>query len=98
MNFFQIICPVTCTFTIPGKSSINNSFNCGLIIENDILEFQKATITLLLQSGADATVCSPTGETALSFAACQGQLDAVEQLLEYGADPDIANVVCITFV
>lgn len=49
----------------------------------------------MLQSGADATVCSPTGETALSFAACQGQLDAVEQLLEHGADPDIANVVCI---
>ena len=59
-----------------------------------MLAFQKATITVLLQSGADATVCSPTGETALSFAACQGQLDAVEQLLEYGADPDIANVVC----
>ena len=56
---------------------------------------QKATITILLQSGADATACSPTGETALSFSACQGQLDAVEQLLEYGADPDIANVVCI---
>lgn len=56
---------------------------------------QKATITILLQSGADATACSPTGETALSFAACQGQLDAVEQLLEYGADPDIANLVCI---
>lgn len=51
---------------------------------------------MLLKSGADATLCSPTGETALSFAACQGQLDAVEQLLEYGADPDVANAVCIT--
>ena len=50
---------------------------------------------MLLKSGADATLCSPTGETALSFAACQGQLDAVEQLLEYGADPDVANAVCI---
>jgi len=48
---------------------------------------------VLLKSGADATLCSPTGETALSFAACQGQLDAVEQLLEYGADPDVANAV-----
>ena len=50
---------------------------------------------MLLKSGADATLCSPNGETALSFAACQGQLDAVEQLLEYGADPDVANAVCI---
>ena len=52
---------------------------------------------MLLKSGADATACSPTGEMALSFAACQGQLDVVEQLLEYGADPDIANVVCVKF-
>ena len=50
---------------------------------------------MLLKSGADATLCSPAGETALSFAACQGQLDAVEQLLEYGADPDAANAVRI---
>ena len=59
-----------------------------------IILLQKATLSVLLQSGADATACSPSGETALSFAACQGQLDAVEQLLEYGADPDITNVVC----
>ena len=59
-----------------------------------IIFLQKATLSVLLQSGADATACSPSGETALSFAACQGQLDAVEQLLEYGADPDITNVVC----
>ena len=59
-----------------------------------IISLQKATLSVLLQSGADATACSPSGETALSFAACQGQLDAVEQLLEYGADPDITNVVC----
>lgn len=52
---------------------------------------------MLLKSGADATLCSPTGETALSFAACQGQLDAVEQLLEYGADPDVANAVGLIY-
>ena len=50
---------------------------------------------MLLKSGADATLCSPTGGTALSVAACQGQLDEVEQLLEYGADPDVANALCI---
>lgn len=65
------------------------SFNGTIIIF-----LQKATLSVLLQRGADATACSPSGETALSFAACQGQLDAVEQLLEYGADPDITNVVC----
>lgn len=52
---------------------------------------------MLLKSSADATLCSPTGETALSFAACQGQLDAVEQLLEYGADPDVANAVGLIY-
>lgn len=54
---------------------------------------QKATITLLLKKGADAKRCSPNGESALSFAACQGQADMVEQLLQYGADPDVTSLV-----
>lgn len=82
------------------ESIYHHACDLPLCLINSVMLFfvcvlQKATITILLQCGADATVCSPTGETALSFAACQGQLDAVEQLLEYGADPDIANVVCI---
>lgn len=56
---------------------------------------QKATVTLLLQNGADATTCSPSGESALAFGTCQGQLDIVEQLLEYGADPNVCTLVNI---
>lgn len=50
-------------------------------------------MNLLLKGGADAAVCSPNGEGPLSFAVCQGQLDVVELLLEYGADPNVVNIV-----
>jgi ankyrin repeat protein len=55
-----------------------------------------ATIRLLLGHGADpnrrATIHNP-GATALHEAACRGQLEALEALLDAGADPGVRDPI-----
>ena len=46
-----------------------------------------AIVQKLLKEGASVNAKSGRGKTPLMFAAAEGQLEVIEVLLEYGADP-----------
>ncbi|EWG35941.1 hypothetical protein FVEG_00122 [Fusarium verticillioides 7600] len=67
----------------------------GLIIEPFVdteKEWSDSLLNLLLEHGADPNVtCAKHGNTPLSKAAWEGNVQAIEKLLEFNADPNIAS-------
>ncbi|KAF5599876.1 ankyrin repeat-containing protein [Fusarium pseudoanthophilum] len=66
----------------------------GLIIEPFVdqeKQWSDSLLNLLLEHGADPNVpCAKHGNTPLSKAASEGNVQAIEKLLEFDADPNIA--------
>ncbi|KAF5556834.1 ankyrin repeat-containing protein [Fusarium phyllophilum] len=80
---------------LPRNDEDNECGRTGLIIEPFVdpeKEGSDSLFNLLLEHGADPNVtCTKHGNTPLSKAAQKGHVQAIERLLEFNADPNIAS-------
>ena len=51
----------------------------------------RQTVQAIIEHGADVNAVNNKGQTALWFACCDGRIDLVKNLLDKGADPNIAD-------